>query len=99
MRFDRWMVVLVGLAMMLGTGCKPKVGQKCTAGQSFCSKEGALFCGDDNKLVATGCLGAKGCVQKGKVALCDTSVAAAGDACEDNENIACSVKRTVPRAF
>ena len=94
MRIDRFIVAsLVGI-IVLATGCKPKLGAKCTAGTSFCTKAGgALFCGEDNKLVATGCGGPKGCVQQGKVAACDTSLSVAGDACEDNDNIACSTDK------
>jgi hypothetical protein len=84
------LVLLVGLS----SGCKPKVGGKCKTGQSFCTKEGALLCGDDNKFVATGCHGPGGCVQTGSTASCDMSVAVAGDPCEEGtNNIACSTDK------
>jgi hypothetical protein len=93
MRIDRWIVASLVLLIVLATGCKPKVGGKCTLGQSFCTKDGALFCGEDNKLVATSCQGAKGCVQTGRVASCDQSLAVAGEPCEDIDNVACSVDK------
>lgn len=94
MRIDRFIVASFVCAIVLATGCKPKVGAKCTKGTSFCTKEGgALFCGEDGKLAAMGCGGPKACVQQGKVAACDTSLSVAGDGCEDNDNIACSTDK------
>lgn len=94
MHFGRWMVVSLGLGMALvAGGCKPKAGKPCTAGQSFCTADGALFCGDDGKLTTMSCLGPKGCVQHGSTAACDTSLANAGEGCEDNDNAACATDK------
>ncbi len=93
MRINRTIVVTLSLLAVAASGCKPKVGKKCSAGESYCTKDGALFCGDDNKLQATACHGPKGCVQHGKSADCDVSLAVASESCEDNENLACAIDR------
>ncbi|HSO37138.1 MAG TPA: hypothetical protein VLT33_31650 [Labilithrix sp.] len=93
MRIDKWIVALACSFLVLSTSCKPKVGGKCTIGQSYCTKEGALLCGEDGKLVATSCQGPLGCVQHGKSAACDQSLAVAGEPCEDLDNVACSVDK------
>lgn len=93
MRIDKWVVALACSFLVLSTSCKPKVGGKCTIGQSYCTKDGALFCGEDGKLVATSCQGPLGCVQHGKAAACDQSLAVVGEPCEDQDNVACSVDK------
>ena len=93
MRIDKWIVLFACSFLVLSTSCKPKVGGKCTIGQSYCTKEGALFCGEDGKLVATSCQGPNGCVQHGKAASCDQSLAVVGEPCEDQDNVACSVDK------
>jgi hypothetical protein len=93
MRIDKWIVALACSFLVLSTSCKPKVGGKCTIGQSYCTKDGALFCGEDGKLVATSCQGPLGCVQHGKSASCDQSLAVVGEPCEDQDNVACSVDK------
>lgn len=93
MRIDKWIVLFACSFLVLSTSCKPKVGGKCTIGQSYCTKEGALFCGEDGKLVATSCQGPLGCVQHGKAASCDQSLAVVGEPCEDQDNVACSVDK------
>jgi len=93
MRIDKWVVALACSFLVLSTSCKPKVGGKCTIGQSYCTKDGALFCGEDGKLVATSCQGPLGCVQHGKSAACDQSLAVVGEPCEDQDNVACAVDK------
>ena len=93
MRIHKWIVLLACSFLVLSTSCKPKVGGKCTIGQSYCTKDGALFCGEDGKLVATSCQGPLGCVQHGKAASCDQSLAVVGEPCEDQDNVACSVDK------
>ena len=93
MRIDKWIVALACSFLVLSTSCKPKVGGKCTIGQSYCTKDGALFCGEDGKLVATSCQGPHHCVQHGKAAACDQSLAVVGEPCEDQDNVACSVDK------
>lgn len=94
MRVGNWIVLslVVGL-VLVATGCKPKVGGKCKAGAVVCTKEGALFCGDDGKYVATGCHGPAGCTAAGTASACDASLAIAGDGCETEGNIACAVDK------
>jgi hypothetical protein len=95
MRLQSWIFAsLAVLTVVAVSGCKAKVGGKCKAGASACVKEGgALFCGDDNKYVATGCHGPNGCVPEGRTAACDQSVSLAGEYCEDNGNISCTVDK------
>ena len=66
MRVGNWIVLslVVGL-VLVSTGCKPKVGAEVQGGAVVCTKEGALFCGDDNKYVAAGCHGPAGCTAAG----------------------------------
>ena len=94
MRVGNWIVLslVVGL-VLVATGCKPKVGGKCKAGAVVCTKEGALFCGDDGKYVATGCHGPAGCTAAGTASACDASLALAGEGCEVEGNIACAVDK------
>ena len=94
MRVGNWIVLslVVGL-VLVATGCKPKVGQKCKAGAVVCTKEGALFCGDDNKYAPAGCHGPAGCTAAGTSSACDATLAIAGDGCEIEGNIACAVDK------
>ena len=99
MRVGNWIVLslVVGL-VVLSTGCKPKVGAKCKPGAVVCTKEGALkdgalFCGDNNKYVATGCHGPAGCTAAGTASACDATLALAGEGCEVEGNIACAVDK------
>ena len=93
MRVKNWILasLVFGVFVVLLGGCKPKLGAKCTPGSSFCTPDGILFCGDENKLVSGGCHGPNGCVQHGKTASCDQSISQVGEGCLDNENVACTV--------
>jgi hypothetical protein len=66
-----------------------------------CSNEGSFSCSVDGKelhqckgskvVLDSPCRGAGGCKANGDKMRCDTTIAAAGDACEDDEAQACSV--------
>ena len=94
MRFANWMIASVCIGLVfVATGCKPKVGGKCKSGAVVCTKDGALFCADDNKYATLGCHGPLGCLAAGTDSTCDASLALAGDGCETEGNIACSVDK------
>lgn len=93
MRIPTLIVASLGALAVLSAGCKPKLGKKCSAGEGYCTNEGALFCGEDGKLAATACHGPKGCTQHGRAMDCDSSLSVAGEGCEDNENLACALDK------
>lgn len=76
-----WALVLVACAILGGTGCKKKVGAKCSAGAAYCAGTDELFCGADGTLKAMPCHGPKGCKAAGGRVSCDTTNAVAGEGC------------------
>src|SRR5271156_868793 len=90
----RW-GTLAALALMatLASGCKPKVGGRCSTGQMACEDgHGALFC-EDGKYAEMTCSGPDGCVQSGKQGDCDNSIANKGDGCSEGEALACTADK------
>lgn len=88
-------VFLVALAFgAMAMGCKQKVGGSCAAGQLVCADEAsALTCGADSKFAAVSCRGPKGCSGSAKSVLCDNSLAAEKDRCDEEGDFACSVDK------
>jgi hypothetical protein len=91
-------VVVMSLTLLVGAGCKPKIGQKCSAGQATCvDAHNALACGTDSTFAAVPCKGPQGCQQdrSTKKVQCDDSIADEGDGCmaSQAENWACSVDK------
>jgi len=74
---------------------KPKLGDKCAAGQEACLEDGksGLFCGSDNTYKAMTCAGDKGCTAQGAKVLCDNDTAAVGDGCDTPNDGACSADK------
>jgi hypothetical protein len=70
---------------------KPKLGAKCTAGQSACiDAKSGLFCGSDGTFQAMSCGGETGCVQQGAKAQCNNDISAVGDGCDTPNDGACT---------
>jgi hypothetical protein len=85
--------LVVTLAGLWTTGCKPKIGGRCTVGQMACEdSHGALFC-EDGKYSEMTCSGPDGCVQSGKSVDCDNTVANKGDGCAEAEDLACTADK------
>lgn len=84
--------LLVAASVVTLSACgKPKLGGKCTAGQSACTDgKSGLFCGSDGTYKAMTCNGDKGCVANGPKAACDNDVAAVGDGCDTPMDGACA---------
>ncbi|MGO8997073.1 MAG: hypothetical protein ACLQVI_27475 [Polyangiaceae bacterium] len=88
-----WVLVLVSLgAVALVGACKgaPKAGDPCTAGQGVCADPKSMMACIKGTFAPMPCHGAGGCVAKGKVADCDNSLSAVGDACDEIGDYACS---------
>lgn len=85
-----WATCVVALGV-LGAGCKPKVGRKCSPeGKEVCAgKNVALLC-LDGKWSPMACRGGKGCSSEGAVAECDQSVARAADTCHRESAVTCA---------
>jgi hypothetical protein len=80
-RAHRWLPVAL-CVVALATGCKPRLGGRCTPGQASCQSErGGLFCDRDGVYRSLDCRGRDGCQQEGARVTCDQSIAATGDAC------------------
>jgi hypothetical protein len=85
-------VVLAALAVF-AAGCKKKVGDSCTGSEGACSNANAAFFCKDGKLAEMPCRGAGGCKTSGNVVSCDNDVANIGDACDKDDDPACSVDK------
>jgi len=89
----RQIVVLLalGAAALLAAGCGKKPGGSCKGAESTCvDKKTALACRGGTFTEVT-CGGPLGCAKYQDHANCDTSVAAAGEAClGDDDEYACS---------
>jgi hypothetical protein len=87
--------VVVG-ALLLGAlllACKKKVGDACTGAEGSCtSTAGALYC-KDGKYAEMPCRGAGGCKTTANVVTCDNDLANVGDACDKNDDPACSMDK------
>jgi hypothetical protein len=84
--------VVVAVLAFTG-GCKPKLGGRCSAGQTACEDpRTALFC-DDAKFGEMTCSGPDGCVQSGKQVDCDNTIANKGDGCSEAEDLACTADK------
>ncbi len=59
-------------------------------GVAACGGADAMIACHDGKFVTVACRGPNGCTNDGGRALCDQSVAAAGDACKDPDSKACA---------
>ena len=93
-----WFVPLcVGVLLTL-VGCKPKVGDSCSAGDQACLDPATgLFCGGDGKYTTMSCAGADGkgggCSGSGSTFACDNSISAIGDGCSQVGDVACTADR------
>jgi hypothetical protein len=94
----QWFVPLcVGVLLTL-VGCKPKVGDSCSAGDQACLDPATgLFCGGDGKYTTMSCAGADGkgggCSGSGSTFACDNSISAIGDGCSQVGDVACTADR------
>ncbi len=86
-----------GLALLVlaafASGCKAKLGGSCRAGQQAClDSANALFC-LEGKFAEMTCGGPAGCAVSGKQVECDNTLAAKGDGCAEQEDLACSTDK------
>lgn len=88
--------VLAALAVLATlAGCSKKPGGKCSVeAEAECrGKSAALTC-HAGAWMELSCRGPKGCVTNGSVVECDESLAEPGDACDHENNVACTVDKT-----
>jgi hypothetical protein len=76
-------------------GCKgkPKAGDPCTQGQGVCADPKSMMACIKGAFAPTPCQGPAGCVTKEKASDCDNSLSAAGDACDEIGDYACSLDK------
>jgi len=90
--------VLVALAavwvLIVLLACKSaSVGSSCSEGNMKCtSSTAALFC-NKGKFAAMNCSGPKGCNDTARGIDCDNTVAAVGDACDTEQEYACTADK------
>jgi hypothetical protein len=86
--------VLVGIlpAVLLVVACKPKPGDKCEANWSASCVDptAALVC-SSRVVTIMPCRGPKACAVSGSTIECDNSLATVSDACDQPNDVACSV--------
>jgi hypothetical protein len=86
-------VVALSVVALFAMGCKKKAGDSCTGAEGSCSNKGAaLFC-NNGKLAEMPCRGVGGCKTTGNIVACDNDVANLSDACDKEEDPACSVDK------
>lgn len=82
--------------LLVATGCSPKPGKSCNENDhSVCMDPGTALECKGGTWQAIGCLGAKGCKADESHAVCDVTVAKAGDACreKDEKRYSCSTDK------
>jgi hypothetical protein len=91
---SRVVVVLLAVCALAvaSSACKgkPKAGDPCTATQGVCDDPKSMLACIKGVFTAMPCHGADGCTLKGNVSDCDNSISAAGDACDEAGDYACS---------
>ncbi len=93
-RYGFLVLAFVAPLTALSLGCKPKQGDKCSAGQTACvdAKTG-LFCGPEGTFRTMTCDGTEGCKPSGPGVTCDNSIAAVNDGCDTPGDAACSADK------
>ena len=77
----------------LGCHGKPKAGDACQQGQGVCADKTSMMACVKGVYVAMPCHGAQACTLQGNTSVCDNSIAAVGDACDEEGDFACAADK------
>jgi hypothetical protein len=86
--------IFVGLlpCVLLFAACKPKPGDKCSGGGlPLCADPASGLICENGVVTVLPCRGVKGCSTSGSTVACDNSLALVDDACDQPNDVACSV--------
>ncbi len=83
------------LLLAPASGCSKKPGGKCgVEAEAECRGKAAALTCHSGAWLELQCRGPKGCATNGSVVECDESLAEPGDACDHENNVACTVDKT-----